>query len=280
VPSTNQHYLPASLIGGFGARASGIRLREAQVVVRRKRTGRTSSGLVRANNLAARRNYYRLQAPLPGVDPDVVDRLWNPVEGMLPDLVARLEGRTLVEGDDTLIFSYVATAAVRHPTFEEIARQHQAAMGLPTPSGDEVQYLRVEALRNQLGVLPSWRWRVLHSPDDEPRFMITDRGWMYVGEPGWNTHGLFLPMSPRVALLGYLEDGRLPPRRAPFEEHLYLCHSWILWFNAAAWSDPFIEMLIAHPDDRQRLEQLPDHRDLRVTGYGPFRYRRTSGLFD
>jgi hypothetical protein len=195
-------------------------------------------------------------------------------------LVERLTKRNLQPGDDQLLFGYAATAAVRHPTFEAIAREHQKAHGLATPSGDEVQYMRVAALRNQLPVMPTWRWRVLHVPDDVSRLMTTDRGWMYVGEPGWNSHGLFLPMNPRVALLGYLDDGRLPPRRDPFEEHRDLCQSWVEWFNAAAWSDPFIEMLIAHPEDRQRLADLPDHRDLRVTAFGPYRFRRTNGLFD
>ena len=44
--------------------------------------------------------------------------------------------------------------------------------------------------------------------------------------------GLFLPMGPRVAILGYLDDPQLPPRRPPFEEHLDLCDSMIEWFNS------------------------------------------------
>jgi hypothetical protein len=61
---------------------------------------------------------------------------------------------------------------------------------------------------------------------------------------------------------------------------LDLCQDWIESFNAAAWNDPFIDVLIAHPDDRGLLERLPDHRDLRVSSYGPFRRRRSQGLFD
>ncbi|HVX21284.1 MAG TPA: DUF4238 domain-containing protein [Acidimicrobiales bacterium] len=276
----NQHYLPASLIGGFGLPAASGRLREARVAVRRKRTGQVDRGLPKAATLAVSRGTYRLTNPPPGVDRDIVDKLWDPVENELSKLIARLERRRLQVGDDILLFGYVAAAAVRHPTFEAVAAEYQRRQGFPAPAGDDVQILRVAALRNQLPQIPTWRWRVLHSPEDAPRFMITDRGWMYVGEPDWPSHGLFLPMSPRVALLGYLDDIRLPPKRAAFDENLKMCQSWIEWFNAAAWYDPYISALIAHPDDRARLSSLPDHNDLRVTGYGPYRYRQSQGLFD
>jgi hypothetical protein len=70
--------------------------------------------------------------------------------------------------------------------------------------------------------------------------MITDRGWMYVGQEDWPTHGLLLQMGPRVAILGYLDDPGLPPGRPPFEEHLDLCQSTIDHLNAAAWDDPAV----------------------------------------
>lgn len=49
-------------------------------------------------------------------------------------------------------------------------------------------------------------------PADAPRFMITNRGWMYIGQEDWPNDGLLLPMGPRVAILGYLDDPGLPPR--------------------------------------------------------------------
>jgi hypothetical protein len=42
--------------------------------------------------------------------------------------------------------------------------------------------------------------------------MITNRGWMYIGQEDWPNDGLLLPMGPRVAILGYLDDPGLPPR--------------------------------------------------------------------
>lgn len=223
---------------------------------------------------------YRLASPPTGVGRDIVDTLWDPVEKVLPDLVARLAARRLLPGDDMLLFDYAATAGVRPPAFEDVVADHQAREGLPALLGDNMQYARVLALGNQRPVMPTWRWRVLHSPPDAPRFMITDRGWMYVGQEDWPTHGLFLPMGPRVAILGYLDDPGLPPRQPAFSEHLDLCQSVIDYLNAAAWDDPYIEFLIAHPDDRDRLVALPDHRNLRINALGPYRNRKSVGLFD
>jgi hypothetical protein len=81
-------------------------------------------------------------------------------------------------------------------------------------------------------------------------------------------------------------DPRLPrrPRPAagppPFEEHFDLCPSTVTWINAAAWADPYINLLIAHPDDRDRLAPLPDHQNLRFNALGPYRNRTSVGLLD
>jgi hypothetical protein len=140
----------------------------------------------------------------------------------LHDLVVRLDTRHLLPGDDTLLLDYAATAGVRHPSFEAVMADHQARHGMPALQGDTVQYARVLALGNQRPVMPTWRWRVLHRPPDAPRFMITDRGWMYVGQQDWPAHGLLLPTGPRVAILGYLDGPGLPPGRPTFDEHLDL----------------------------------------------------------
>ena len=277
---TNQHYQPAALIGSFGLPAPGGKLREARVAVRRKATGAVDAGLPKAEKLAYRPGMYRLASPPPGVDRDVVDKLWDPVENGLRDLAARLAAGRLEPGDDQRLFDYAATAGVRHPSFADVTADFQAQHGMPALQGDDMQYARVLALGNQRPVMPAWRWRVLHSPADAPRFMITDRGWMYVGMEDWPTHGLLLPMGPRVAILGYLDDPGLPPGRPAFEEHLDLCPSMITWINAAAWADPYIELLIAHPDERDRLATLPDHHNLRINAFGPYRNRKSVGLFD
>jgi hypothetical protein len=280
VTGLRQHYLPAALIGGFGLPAASGKLRDATVAVRRKATDAVDSGFPKAESLAWRPGMYRLASPPAGVDPDVVDKLWDPVENALRGLVNRLTSRRLQSGDERLLYAYAAAAGVRHPTFDALAADHEASQGRAAPQGDDVQHARLLALANQLPEMPTWRWRVLHSPADAPRFMITDRGWIYVGQEDWPTFGLVLPMGPRVAILGYLDDPALPPRRPAFEEHYDLCQSQIDWFNAAAWDDPYIELLIAHPNDLHRLANLPDHKNLKINSLGPFRHRKTLGLFD
>lgn len=275
----NQHHLPAALLGGFGIPTTG-KGRDALVLARRKVTGMVDAKPTKAAKLAVKGPTYRLMNPPNGVDRDVVDKIWNHVERVLPSLIQRLTNRSLKPGDDQFLYEYVAMASVRHPSFEAIAAEWQRQRGAPPPLGDEVQLMRIKGISSQLAQLSTWRWRILHVPDDVPRLMITDRGWIYVGEPDRADHSLLLPMGPRVALLGYLESADLPPAKPPFEEHLDLCLSWVEWFNAVAWDDPFIDVLVSHPADRQLLENLPDHQELRVSALGPYRNRISSGLMD
>lgn len=279
VSGRNQHYLPAALIGGFG-RPVGSRLRDAQVAVRRKPCDTVDIDFPAAETLAFRPDMYTLASPPAGVDPKFVDRLWDPVETHLRDLVGRLDDRGLQSGDDELLFTYAAQAGVRHPSFEAVVGDYQMRQGQAALDDDGAQWARWRASLNQLAGLRKWRWRVLHAPADVPRLILNDRGWILVGQENWPTAGLFLPMGPRVAILGYPDDPALPPGRPPFEEHLDLCRSTLDYLNAAAWDDPYIELGIAHPDDRSRLADLPDPRDLRINTLGPYRNRVCVGLFD
>ena len=193
--------------------------------MRRKATGAVDSGFPKAEKLAYRPEMYRLASPPAGVDRDIVDKLWEPSRtvcatwspGSLPAPAAR--GRPL-------LFAYAATAGVRHPRsrpWPPTIRRSRAAARRATKCSTRACSHSVTSFR----YCPTWRWRVLHSPADAPRFMITDRGWMYVGQEDWPTHGLLLPMGPRVAILGYLDDPGLAPGRLAFEEHLDLCQSTI-----------------------------------------------------
>jgi Protein of unknown function (DUF4238) len=278
----DQHYLSAALIGGFGVARAGKPLRKARIVVRELASGKVHPAT--AENVAYRRALYRLLAPGPGVDPDIVDKLWIPVERDLPAMVARLQGAEVDEEDPEKWIWYAAMAGVRHPTaFAALAGHHQLTSGHPEPVGDQLQVMRVEALLNGREKMHEWRWRVLHSPTDGPRFVLSDRGWNIVREPGYEMHGVWLPVGPRVGILGYLNDPRLPPRRSPFSEHRELTLSWAEWFNATAFSDTTItHAVFAHPQDEQRLRDAVSADDLRVTEFGPYRGRhwRANTLFD
>ncbi len=282
VSGDHQHYLSAALIGGFGIARAGKPLRKAQIVVRELASGEVHRAA--AEDVAHRRALYRLLAPGSGVPADIVDKLWTPVEKDLPAMVARLEA-TALEGDDPEKWIwYAAMAGVRHPTaFRALAVHHQQSRGEPEPVGDQLQALRVEALLNGQEAMHRWRWRVLHSPSDGPRFVLSDRGWNIVREPSHDIHGVWLPVGPRVGILGYLDDPRLPSRREPFSEHRELTLSWAQWFSATAFSDTTItHAVFAHPEDEQRLRDAVKAEDVRVTQLGPYRglHWRAATLFD
>lgn len=102
--------------------------------MRRKVTGAVDAGLPKAEALAWRPEMYRLASPPAGVDRDVVDKLWDPVENGLRDLAVRLAARRLQPGDDMMLFDYAATAGVRHPRCRRIRRRDE---GRVDPSSDD-----------------------------------------------------------------------------------------------------------------------------------------------
>ena len=178
--------------------------------MRRKATGAVDPGSRRRKRSPAGRGCTVSPRRRAGVDRDVVDKLWDRREQPARPR-RRLATRRLQSGDDTLLFDYAATAGVRHPSFEDVVADYQARNGQSARRAMACSTPACSHSGNQRPVMPTWRWRVLHSPADAPRFMITDRGWMYVGMEDWPTHGLLLPMGPRVAILGYLDDPGLGP---------------------------------------------------------------------
>lgn len=92
-----QHYLPADLLGGFGVVPSGGRYRDAKLVALRKCGKSTGSvGLTTANHEAVQKKIYRLKNVSSDIDPDIVDTLWDTIEGDIPQLVQRLRRRILI----------------------------------------------------------------------------------------------------------------------------------------------------------------------------------------
>jgi hypothetical protein len=280
VVGDRQHYLPAAMLGGFGRRRPNRPARYAAIAVRDLASG--SVRLSNADSEAHRRALYRLADPPPGVDRDVVDKIWDTIEPRLPDLVRRAETRTLVQGDDELLLNYAASVYVRHPSFSKVAEHHQATHGAPAPKGDDVQILRMEGLQNQRKSVAEWRWRVLHTCPGAPRFVISDLGFIGVRDgPHGDTTGelinaTFVPLSPRVGLLAYLDHPELPRREPPFSEHRDVIPSWVYWLNACATSrgrgtviEP--QAVFGHPDDIEALKALPDVRSVRPNSAGPFR---------
>ena len=280
VSGSRQHHLAAGLIGGFGTLDPRSQShRDAHVVALIVSSGRIEPR--RAHSLGWERNLYRLQAPPPGIHQDVIDHLWSPTEAALPDLISRLDTRQLKQPEDTeTLRDYLAAAVVRHPSFEDQAAAIYAAQGKPAPTGDDLQLVRLGALRGAGIHVLNWRWRVLHSPPDCQRFVLNDRGWSVIQEVGRSDIGLFVPMGPRVALYGYPDAPDLPPRVTPFTEHRDLAMTWVEWFNTATAGvivpDSYIKEVIGHPGDAGLLERLRDGAEVFPSWTGPYRFPRAN----
>ena len=90
------HYLPASLIGGFGEPGTGKHaghLRYARVCVRWAADPGTVRE-VRADNIAIQNHIYDVAEPGPDLPDDFAERLWQQYEGSLPGAIMALEHRT------------------------------------------------------------------------------------------------------------------------------------------------------------------------------------------
>ncbi len=92
VSGDRHHFIQASLLGGFGRTLAGKRQRDADIELRR--TGSATTETTTPDKVGWVDKLYRLQNPGPGVDPDEVDKLWDPVERDYRAAVERLENRS------------------------------------------------------------------------------------------------------------------------------------------------------------------------------------------
>lgn len=252
-----QHYLPATLLGGFGVARSG-RLREAELRWRRRNSSTVLA--TKADAIGWRSRMYRLTTPAPGVDPDVVDAVWDIIEPRLRQVVGELEAGSTDPVIQQAFLVYAAMVGVRHPDFGGALNRWFAEAGRPATSGDAIQMARLEVMSNGLQtLLPSMRWRFLHSPPDAPRFTISDRGWTYIGQHDRQGRGLYIPLNTRVAAVGW--EGP-----AGGFDHRVLRPNYVRWLNAATWTDA-PEFVVAHPHSEAELEAQRTAREVseRVT---------------
>ncbi|MEV6029236.1 DUF4238 domain-containing protein [Streptomyces sp. NPDC052036] len=247
-----QHYLPATLLGGFGM-ARGDRLREAELRWRRRNSGIVLA--TKAESIGWRSRMYRLANPAPGVDPDVVDTVWDTIEPYLHQLVSELEAGSTDPVIQQAFLVYAAMVGVRHPDFGDALNRWYAEAGQPAISGDAVQMARLKVMSNGLQtLLPSMRWRFLHSPSDAPRFTISDRGWTYIGQHNRPGRGLYIPLNSRVAAVGW--EGP-----AGGFDHQVLRPNYVRWLNAAIWTDAS-EFVAGHPESEAELQTQRTAREV------------------
>ncbi|MGW4490411.1 hypothetical protein [Streptomyces sp. NPDC004376] len=239
-----QHYVPAALIGGFGRTADRERRRHAVVCWRRREWAGTRE--TSAEAIGWRLGMYRLQNPADGLDPDVVDGVWDRVEHGIPEAMRRFEGGMNTATELEWLVLYASMAGVRHPNFEPEINRRLAERGEPSVYGDDVHRVRLEALENGLAPMHKWRWRILHSPPEAPRFTVNDRAWSYLPQlrPGaQGRRALYLPLNSRVAAVAWLSQST-----AGLLDHQTLRPNWVRWLNAVTWTTAPM-FIVGHPDD-------------------------------
>ena len=197
------HFIQASLLGGFGRTPAGKRQRDADIELRR--TGSATTETTTPDKVGWVDKLYRLQNPGPGVDPDEVDKLWDPVENDYRAAVERLENRSENAADIDWLIQYVCAVGVRHPDFGDAVNRWRAEAGDPPLAGDDIQIARKLSLNTGLAPIKQWRWRIAHSRPDDPRFIISDLGWVYVGQPRMPGRGLHIPLTARLAVLAWAD---------------------------------------------------------------------------
>jgi hypothetical protein len=77
-----------------------------------------------------------------------------------------------------------------HPDFGDAVNRWRAEVGDLPLTGDEIQIARKLFLNTAPAPIKQWRWRIAHSRLDDARFIISDPGWVYVGQPMMPDRGL------------------------------------------------------------------------------------------
>ncbi|MEU0937637.1 DUF4238 domain-containing protein [Embleya sp. NPDC005971] len=242
-----QHYLPAALIGGFGRLGPDRRARNAVVVYRTQDGSEVLESS--ASGIGYSKRMYRLKQPAPGMDPDRVEHVWRIVEPYLPKAIERAASGCETEQDRRVLVEHAAALGVRHPGFEASNNAVRTARGLPPLHGDLVHAARIHQLLHNQRALRMHRWRFLHSPPQARRFILNDRGYgqvFVVDDAGRQHGGTFLPLHPRLALLGWIA-----PSAGGFD-HRYLRPNWVRSLNAVTWAHSR-RFVVAHPDDAAML---------------------------
>lgn len=264
VPRPDHHWLQAAVIGGFGRREGGSELRQAVVAVRRK--GSATARQATAESVAYEKGLYMLKDPQPGVDANLIDELWITFEPRVPGAIGRLAAGRASPEDEADILTYVAALGVRHPVyFPGVVRRHVGARGLQMPEGDALQVLRLFALQNGVSQVFDLRWRVLESPEGAPRFVLNDGGFSMITEQGRTENGLFVPLGPRIALLGDRDA------RPGLQDRRVLTPMSVGWLNAATWEEDWPSEVYSHPDDREMLLALGPTARAGTNRDGPYR---------
>ena len=165
------HWIQASLLGGFGRTPAGRRQRDADIEQRLH--GSTTTVTTTPDQVAWEDQLYRLLNPGQGVEPDVVDAAWAPMENGYRDAVAHMEVYSTSPADIAWLVKYVCAAGVCHPGFGDAFNRWRKEAGDPAQVGDDVQIARLAFLNTGQVPMAQWCWRIAHTRPGETRFIIS-----------------------------------------------------------------------------------------------------------
>lgn len=278
------HYLPASLIGGFGQPDTGRRagrLRYAWVCVRW--TDQTSVvPRIRADKVAIENGVYEVAEPGPDLPADFAEQLWQQYEGALPAAIRALETGSWTPADWQTVLLHVQAQAIRHPDFTRAVHEHIGPAAAAMLGPDDIQAERQRTYRDTRSWMSRARFALLRHRRPAPRFLTNDKGYVPLHDIGRDMRGVVFPLSGLVAVLMVVEAAQPGDdyERGPLVERT-LNPLGMQIINDATWDSAGIRCVIGHPDDAQAIEDLTTGEKLtRMPELGPYRGNREPGLFD
>ena len=264
------HYIPACLIGGFGAPDTGKHaneLRYAWVCSRRRDMPQKVTPRIRADNLAVQNGLYDVDQPCSALPADFAEQLWRAYEGPLPQAISALEAGTYNQHDWLTVLLHIQAQSIRHPDFSRNIEP------------DRVQPLRQLVHRISRPGLARSRFALVRRGRGARRFLINDKGYVVLGRPGFR--GYLFPLSGSISVL--MVDGAAQPgddyERGPFAERI-LNPAGMRIINAATWGHGGIRCVMGHPDDAGWIGALEAGGTYHLPRFGPYQGNRESGMFN
>ena len=279
------HYLPASMIGGFGVAETGNRsgsLRLARVAVRLAADPDRVLPNQRAETIAKERNAYALENPPPGVDRNIIDRIWDSYEAKLPGAIDALSRGTYTANEWQTVLEHVNGQSARSPDYLVRAAKYLAEQGISAPTRDQLQLERLKTLAATPAFMADCRFALVRRPVDGPRFVVNDKGYASpLQDPETGLANVIFPLSPEIAVLMVVgagqpgDDFNLGPMRK-----LTMTPSTVALVNEASWQLSGIQFLIGHPEDAAYIRRLDATKPLEPPLMGPYRGTGDAGLCD
>lgn len=277
------HYLPAALIGGFGASEPGRPggLRHAKVCARRRKEPEKVFGPLKAENIAYQNGLYDVDTPSSDLPADFAEAIWQTYEGALPAAIHALEQGTVTRDDWKTILRHVQAQSIRHPDYDRVAVTYIQEDGVPTPERDHVQRQRQTTFRETRRWMANARFALIRRGTAAPRFVLNDKGYTPMHDTLLDLKGVLFPLSAEIAVL--MVVGAAQPaddyEAGPLAERILNAKGMEI-VNQIAWTVPEITFVMGHPDDVGYLMQLREAGPtVRLPRLGPYGGNREPSFF-